>query len=87
MVEGTACYGCKYLVQISDAVWKKMFHDGKLPTTANIEQKMNFCAMAARFLRSAIMVCSIKEGKAGQLDLSFANKTETEWDPTSIISS
>jgi hypothetical protein len=48
---------------------------------------MNFCAMAARFLRSAIMVCSIKEGKAGQLDLSFANKTETEWDPTSIISS
>jgi hypothetical protein len=64
-----------------------MFHEGKLPTTATIEQKMNFCAMAARFLRSAIMVCSIKEGKAGQLDLSFANKTETEWDPTSIISS
>ena len=87
MVEGTACEGCRYLVQISDAVWVKMFHEGKLPTTANIEQKMNFCAMAARFLRSAIMVCSIKDGKAGQLDLSFANKTETEWDPTGIISS
>jgi hypothetical protein len=87
MLEGTTCDGCKYLVQISDAVWKKMFQEGKLPTSANIEQKMNFCAMAARFLRSAIMVCSIKDGKAGQLDLSFANKMETEWNPLDIISS
>lgn len=87
MVEGTACEGCKYLVQISDAVWEKMFYEGKLPSTANIEQKMNFCAMAARFLRSAILVCSIKDGKAGQVDLSFANKTETEWNPLDIMSS
>jgi len=87
-MEGTACEGCKYLVQISDAVWNKMFHEGKLPSSAKLEEKMNFCAMSARFLRSAILVCSIKEGKAGQLDLSFAgDKVEKQWIPTNIISS
>lgn len=86
-MEGTACEGCKYLVQISDAVWKKMFYEGKLPSTAEVEKKMNFCAMASRFLRSAILVCSIKEGKAGQVDLSFANETEKSWIPTDITNS
>ena len=83
----TACENCRYLVQLSNEVYKKMYHEGKLPSTASLDKKMNFCAMAARFLRSAILVCSIKEGKSGQLDLTFADDSEKPWNPMSIISS
>jgi hypothetical protein len=72
---------------ISDKVYKKLFREGKLPPTANIDQKMDFCAMAARFLRSAILACSIKEGKDGQINMGFADETEKPWNPINIISS
>jgi hypothetical protein len=64
-----------------------MHETGKLPETASLDEKLNFCAMAARFVRSAIFACSIKEGKEGQMDLSTFDEKETEWMPLNIISS
>lgn len=86
-MKDTACEDCRYLVVLSNNVYKKLFREGKLPSTANIDKKMNFCAMAARFLRSAILVCSIKEGKEGQINLGFADSSEKPWNPINIISS
>jgi hypothetical protein len=64
-----------------------MYEAGKLPETASVDQKLNFCAMAARFVRSAIFACSIKEGKNGQMDLSSFDKKEEQWIPLDIINS
>ena len=83
----TACDDCRYFVKLSEGVWKWMYLDGKLPDSASLEEKLNFCAMAARFVRSAVFACSIKEGKEGQMNLSAYDEKEEEWMPINIIAS
>lgn len=83
----TACDDCRYFVKISEGVWKGMHVAGKLPDSATPDEKLNFCAMAARFIRSAIFACSIKEGKEGQMNLSAYDEKEKEWMPLDIIAS
>jgi hypothetical protein len=79
------CDSCKYYVRISNAVWEGMYLAEKLPSTALRDEKLNFCAMAGRFLRSAVFACTIKEGKEAHIDLSVFEKKGVEWTPSNTI--
>ena len=54
--------GCKYYIRLSNEVWKYLSENNIL-NFAGVEKggtKLNYCAANAKFIKSAIFGCSVK---------------------------
>jgi len=52
--------GCKYYIRVSDKVWEYITTAGILDF-AGVKPGENYCAANAKFIKSAIFACSVKD--------------------------
>ena len=55
--------GCKYFIMLSDKVWEYLKSRGAMDF-AGVEPgdpKLNYCAANAKFIKSVIFACSVKD--------------------------
>lgn len=69
--------GCKYFIMISDKVWEYLKEQDTL-NFSGVEPgdpKLNYCAANAKFIRSVIFACSVKDHGIQEKEFKGLSKT------------